>query len=271
MSTPGPHQYTDQTGRVIKIKTPARRIVSVVPSQTELLEALGLEEEVVGITKFCIHPERWFRSKQRIGGTKTLHVDHILELEPDLVIANKEENEKEQILELAGQIPVWISNVNSLKEAYDMILSVGELTATQPLAQNLVFEIKQQFNTLQRLREQRSVAYLIWNDPLMVAGGSTFIDKMLDLCGLENIFRNAQGRYPEVSHEELKGKAPDLIFLSSEPFPFGKKHAAKFETLFPDSRVMLVDGELFSWYGSRLKHAPVYLNGLLNSIEKEKI
>ena len=118
----------DQMHRKIHLpRFPLRRIISLVPSQTELLYDLGLEEEVVGITKFCVHPPEWFQSKARVGGTKTIHFEKIKALQPDLIIGNKEENEREQIEALAECFPVWMSDIATLEDALDMMLRVGAL------------------------------------------------------------------------------------------------------------------------------------------------
>src|SRR6185503_8492334 len=129
--------FTDQLGRTISLENPPRRIISLVPSQTELLHDLGLEEEVVGITKFCIHPTDWFRHKTRVGGTKDIRSDVILNLQPDLIIANKEENQSQQIEELSPHFPVWISDISTLSDALEMIRALGDLTDRSPQADSL--------------------------------------------------------------------------------------------------------------------------------------
>src|SRR5689334_18071707 len=120
--------FTDQIGRTISLNKTPRRIISLVPSQTELLYDLGLSDEVVGITKFCVHPEEWFRNKPRVGGTKQLNMDIIHHLQPDLVIANKEENVREQVEELASHYPVWVSDINNPDDAYWMMKELGSIT-----------------------------------------------------------------------------------------------------------------------------------------------
>lgn len=243
--------------------SPPRRIVSLVPSQTELLHALGLENEVVGITKFCVHPAAWFQQKKRVGGTKTVHLDNVAALSPDLIIANKEENVREQVEALAAQFPVWVSDVRDLSGALAMIEHVGVLTGKEAEAQALARKIARQFArhrpdaTLPRPR----AAYFIWRKPYMVAGGDTFIDAMLEEAGFENIFA-AEPRYPEVSPEKLAERSPDVLLLSSEPYPFQAKHLAEFREICPAAQAVVVDGELFSWYGSRLLSAPAYFRDL---------
>lgn len=252
-------------GRQIEVPVRPQRIVSLVPSQTELLYALGLEGEVIGITRFCIHPEHWFRSKTRVGGTKKLHLDKIRALAPDLIIANKEENRREEIEALAAEFPVWISDVKNLKEALAMIADVGRICGRQEKAASLCNNIVKAFETLRPVQSLR-VAYLIWEEPLMVVGGNTFINDLLQRWGLQNIYES-HGRYPATDLEELKSMDPDLLILSSEPFPFKEKHARHLQAMIPGVQAVVADGELFSWYGSRLLHTPDYLNHLAASLQ----
>ncbi len=259
--------FTDQTGHTIDLPHPPSKIISLVPSQTELLYDLGLREHVTGITKFCVHPNSWFRTKTRIGGTKQLNIPLIHSLQPELILGNKEENVKEQVEELARQHPVWISDVQTIEDAYDMIRSVGELTGRSSEAQKLLEEISGGFasliaNRLVKQSQPPQVCYLIWQDPYMTVGGDTFIHDMLKAAGLENMFAE-QLRYPVVSIEDLKERQPELLLLSSEPFPFRQKHADELMRLLPQTKVLLVDGEIFSWYGSRMVHAPPYFQQLL--------
>jgi ABC-type Fe3+-hydroxamate transport system substrate-binding protein len=263
-------QALDQLNRTIEFNFPPRRIISLVPSQSELLWHLGLQNELAGITKFCIHPDEMFRSVTRVGGTKELKFDVIQKLQPDLIIANKEENEQEQILELCANYPVWISDIYTLDDACQMMLSIGEITNRTKPASDLVRNIKQEHarfaDQMLKPKSQNTVAYLIWKNPYMVAGKNTFIDYMLKECGLKNIFTDEKSRYPEVTTQMLLDKKPDLIFLSSEPYPFKEKHIQELKVHLPESKIMLVDGEMFSWYGSRLRHAFAYFRKLLAGI-----
>ena len=256
---------TDQTGRTIFLETTPRRIISLVPSQTELLFDLGLDEHIVGITKFCIHPPEWFYTKARVGGTKKLHMDIIHQLQPDLIIANKEENVKEQVEECAKNYPVWVSDVNNLGDAYEMIEQIGLMTEKIEKAESLIGQIKKDFSQLPTNDSRLKTAYLIWNDPYMAVGGDTFIHSMLEAAGFENVFKD-QRRYPETTIEELKNKKLETLLLSSEPFPFKQKHIDQLQPLLPDTKIVLVDGEMFSWYGSHLQYAPAYFKELQKSI-----
>jgi ABC-type Fe3+-hydroxamate transport system substrate-binding protein len=256
---------TDMLGRIMDVPAQPRRIVSLVPSQTELLADLGLEEEVVGITKFCVHPEAWFRSKPRVGGTKQLSLEKVEALRADLIIANKEENERAQIERLAQVAPVWVSDIGTLPEALDMISRVGRLCCREAQAADIRSGIEAAFALFAKQgKEKRRVAYAIWRNPWMWAGAGTFIHDMMERCGWENVFGGTQ-RYPEMSLEDLKQLHPELILLSSEPYPFSEKHLPELAAAFPEAKLALVDGEMFSWYGSRLLKAPEYLARLLQS------
>lgn len=253
--------FTDGLGRQISILAPPRRIVSLVPSQTELLYHLGLADEVVGITKFCIHPQAWHQNKTRIGGTKNLNLQKIKALQPDLVIANKEENVQEQVEALGELFPVWVSDVNTLEDALEMIRSIGTITNKEDGAIEICRNIQKGFETLIKPHHQPTVVYLIWQEPYMTVGGDTFISNLLSHAGYTNLFQSGT-RYPSISIETLQSLQPDFLFLSSEPYPFSEKHVKSFESLLPQTKVLLVDGEMFSWYGSRLQNAPSYFAAL---------
>ncbi|MGX5818992.1 helical backbone metal receptor [Chitinophaga lutea] len=250
----------DQMGRALEFGSVPRRIVSVVPSQTELLYDLGAP--VVGITKFCVHPEAWFRSLPRVGGTKQLHFDRIAALEPDLIIANKEENERSQIEYLAERYPVWISDIHTLDDSIDMITALGHLLQRNHSATFIAQRISEGFDLLEPLSPPQPAAYLIWREPWMVAGGDTFINDMLRRCGFRNVFEDLP-RYPEINLARLAASGCRHVLLSSEPFPFAEKHIAEIREFLPDADIRLVDGEMFSWYGSRLLEAPGYFSQLL--------
>lgn len=253
--------FTDQLGQQITITFPPKRIISLVPSQTELLFDLGLDKEVIGLTKFCIHPIEKFAERTKVGGTKKLNIEKIRSMQPDLIIGNKEENQREQIEELMREFPVWMSDIYTLEDAKKTILEIGELVDRSPEAAYLNHLITAGFNDLQTLAVQnglnKKVAYLIWKDPYMLVGGDTFIDHILALNGLSNVVK--EKRYPEIDLNKLNGLKPDLVFLSSEPYPFKEKHMEEIKTAVPDAKVMIVDGEMFSWYGSRLVKSVQYL------------
>jgi ABC-type Fe3+-hydroxamate transport system substrate-binding protein len=238
-----------------------KRIVSLVPSQTELLYYLGLQEETAGITKFCIHPKTWRTSKTIVGGTKTLHLSAIKKLQPDLIIANKEENVKAQIEELAADCNVMVTDVNNTAEALQMIRDIGNITGKANEAERLATAIATAFKNIQQHASAIPAAYLIWNKPYMTVGGDTFISDMMTKAGLVNVFEH-QTRYPEISIADLQASGCRLVLLSSEPYPFKQQHVVELQQQLPGIKIVLTDGEMFSWYGSRMLLAAEYLQNV---------
>ncbi|WP_223649276.1 helical backbone metal receptor [Hymenobacter psoromatis] len=251
----------DQMGREVSFPYPPLRIVSLVPSQTELLFDLGLQKQLEGVTKFCIHPPNARHTASVIGGTKNFDFAKIKATRPDLIIGNKEENYQEGINQLALQYPVWMSNVADLPEALDMIRRIGDITSKSRIAESLASAIQQSFDKLLLPTPPLQAAYFIWRKPYMVAASGTFIDDMLRRAGFRNAFAHV-GRYPEVTSEQLAKASPAHIFLSSEPYPFGEKHVAEFQEICPTAKIQVVNGELFSWYGTRLLLSATYFQKL---------
>ena len=238
------------------------KIISLVPSITEALFDFGLnEKEIIGRTKFCIHPENAVQKIEIIGGTKNLNIAKIKSLNPDLIIANKEENVKEQIEELQKDFKVLVTNISNLEDNYYLLKTLGNLLEKQEIAQKFnlkIYEILAKFSDL----EKKKCAYLIWKNPYMTVGFDTFIHDILDKIGFQNIFKDHK-RYPEISVEDLK--SADYIFLSSEPFPFQQKHIDELQKELPDAKISLVDGEAFSWYGTRLAKCESYFQNLVEN------
>lgn len=258
-------QILDQTGQTVRLERNPVNIVSLVPSQTELLYDLKLGERVKGITKFCIHPKNWQNEKSIVGGTKNLNIRKILDLEPDLIIANKEENRKEQIEKLKEFCPVYVSDVRSIESALEMINDIGRLTDTQDLANKISVDIEVKLSHFKPLNDKKErVAYFIWKSPYMVVGTDNFINSLIEWAGWENVF-NSLERYPTVSIDELKSLKPDRILLSSEPYNFTEEDIPSFKEILPFSKVQIVDGERFSWYGSRMLQTPAYINAVKTS------
>jgi len=236
---------------------PARRIISLVPSQTELLYDLGLDSEVIGITKFCIHPEIWSHTKAIVGGTKNVKLDVVGSLKPDLIIANKEENTKGDVETLMKNYPVYVSDVGSIDSAYAMMTRIGELTGKDASA--IIGDIKSSFSSLTGFDIKRAL-YLIWRKPWMTVGKDTFISEMMKVAGFENIIDDT--RYPSLTDDQIKALKPEVVLLSSEPYPFKEEHIDEVKKMLPDAKVVLVDGEMFSWYGSRMMRMADYYKEL---------
>jgi len=240
--------FVDQMNRSVTVAERPKRIVSLVPSLTELLQYFSLDREVVGITKFCVHPKEWFDSKDRVGGTKNIKLTRIRELNPDLIIGNKEENTESDIEALSKEFPVWMTDVNSFDDALDMIKGLGTLLLKETLSDGMVDMLHKSYEKLGKIGKGKKVLYLIWDEPTYIAGTSTYIGSIIEKLGFVNDCQIE--RYPSIA--EVQHADPDYVFLSSEPFPFKSKHIEKYEKQFPNSQVILVDGEMFSWYGSRM-------------------
>lgn len=257
--------FVDQLKRSLELPSFPKRIVSLVPSQTELLVDLGLESSLVGITKFCVHPSYLRKQKSVVGGTKQVNFPKIKDLQPDIILCNKEENTKDIVSELEKIAPVHISDINTIKQCFELINMYGELFKVQVKAQQLIECIEKERDDFRlTFTEPRlKVAYFIWKNPYMVVGSDTFINEMLSEARFINVFQD-DIRYPEIELNHPKLLEADAIFLSSEPYPFKEEHIKEFENQFPKKQILIVDGELFSWYGSRLLKSYSYFSALHN-------
>lgn len=256
--------FFDQTGRKVLLPHfPPRHLISLVPSQTELLFDLGAGQRIAAITEYCIHPAKECTSKPRIGGPKSVDFAKIKAIRPDLIIANTEENDRKQIEQLAHHYPVWCSDIVNLGQALEMIRGVGALTGTAEKAEQIAAEITASLTPPPHVIA--SCAYLIWDNPLMVAGDDTFINEMLGYLGVRNLFADRK-RYPAISEDDIHKANPDLLLLSSEPYPFNESSIPHCQQRFPKQRIITVDGEIFSWYGSRLLQAAPYFTKLRRQI-----
>ncbi|MFV8333748.1 ABC transporter substrate-binding protein [Flavobacterium sp. GSP14] len=255
----------DQIGTSHSFETSPKRIVSLVPSQTELLYDLGLEDRIVGITKFCVHPYHFKSVKKIVGGTKKVHFEKIRLLQPDIIICNKEENTLEIVKELQKICPVWVTNIITIEDNFKMITDFGQLfncrTESQKWNDKLAFAWSDFKNFIKDMPVKK-VAYFIWKNPFMVAGSDTFINELLKLNHFQNIYEN-KGRYPEIELKKIRLEGdPDLVLLSSEPFPFKEGDAFEIGRFTHHAKTVFVDGEMFSWHGSRLLKAFDYFKKL---------
>lgn len=253
-------------GRKVEIPEKPMRVVSLVPSQTELLYYLGLGDKIVGQTVFCVHPEDQFKTAVKIGGTKKVKYDKIDELEPDLIICNKEENTEEIVDTLARKYPVWVSDIKTIEDACKMIEQIGHIFNIKESANQLSKSIQTSF-TKSKIYRRFTCLYLIWRKPYMSVGNDTFIHHLLERAGFYNVLRHCT-RYPELEEEAIMALNPELVFLSDEPYPFAEKHIKEIQDLLPNAKIVLVNGELFSWYGNRLLNSQSYFNELQRRIHK---
>lgn len=260
--------FVDQIGRKITLKNNKQRIVSLVPSQTELLIDLGLENELVGVTKFCIHPKDLKKSKTIVGGTKNIHIDKIKELKPTIILCNKEENTQEIVEACEKTCPVHVSDIYNIEESLELIEMYGKLFNCEEKASEIKNTISSELIDFQHFIKEKptlNIAYFIWRNPWMVAGNDTFINSLLKINKLNNVYENLD-RYPEVTLDKNTFSTTDLLLLSSEPYPFQEKHIEELKKITGNKNIILVDGEFFSWYGSRLQHAFDYFKKLRKTI-----
>lgn len=258
--------YQDQIGNVLELKKTPLRIVSLVPSQTELLVDLGLETSIVGITKFCIHPSSLRKEKTIVGGTKNINIEKIKALQPDIILCNKEENTKEIVEACLKIAPTHVSDIFTIDDVIELINQYGEIFDCVSKSSELLSDLTNKLTDFQQFikgTKTIKVAYFIWKNPWMVAGNTTFINHILELNNFENVFGDKE-RYPEVDITKLS--SIDTILLSSEPYPFQEKHILELQNSLAKTKIVLVDGEMFSWYGSRLLKAFEYFKTLRNSI-----
>lgn len=253
-------QLKDQMGRLLTFEQPPKRIVSLVPSLSELIWDMNLNTELIGVTKFCVHPDSLRKEKVIVGGTKNVKVDRLITLNPDLVIANQEENTREEIESISKLFPTYISDIKNIEDTLKLVEDVGIICDRKQEARDLTIKIN---NSLpHNIQKKRSAIYLIWNDPYMSVGGDTFISHMMKRLGFENCLKS-KVRYPLLTEEDILSISPDELLLSSEPYPFKETHLKTIQEQFPKVKVRLVDGEAFSWYGSRIYKVNEYLNSLL--------
>nr|WP_320118253.1 helical backbone metal receptor [uncultured Marinifilum sp.] len=261
-------KISDDLGREVSIPFPPKRIISTVPSTTEFLFDLGLENKIISRTRFCRYPQEKIKQLPNIGGPKNLYLDKIEMLNPDLILANEEENDKAQIEFLMDKYPVYVSKIRNLDNALNNIINTGKITNTNAKAFEIAHSIKANFSKIQKKKRKIKSLYLIWKDPYISVSKNTFINSMLDICGFENLINNSEKRYPSISKEEIQALDPELILLSSEPFPFESIHKEQLQQIVPNAQIELVDGEMFAWYESHLLKASSYFTKIITQFRK---
>ncbi|MFI1743551.1 ABC transporter substrate-binding protein [Thalassobellus sediminis] len=263
----------DQLNRTIHLKETPKRIISLVPSQTELLCDLGLKSTLVGVTKFCVHPQDIKTDVTVVGGTKQIDLEKIKSLSPDIILCNKEENTKAIVEACELVCQVHVSDIFTIEDSSELIKQYGDIFDRLKEAEEIIARINKEIDDFKCFIKDQPIlktAYFIWKEPFMVAGSNTFIDYLLKLNHLENAYEDTE-RYPEINIEELSiNKTVQVVLLSSEPFPFKEKHKKVFQENFPNAQIVLADGEMFSWYGSRLLKAFKYFKQLRLNLLKNQ-
>ena len=256
--------FTDHLKREMTVPKNPQRIISICPAITETLHALGVGSSVVGRTKYCIFPKQEVNQIAVVGGTKDPNPETVRTLSPDLILAEKEENTKEAVAVLEQVAPVAVLEVQTVEDSYRLIEDLGRLTGREEAAEKLVNEIQLAWQQMPRLHNKRAL-YMMWRKPYMVVGDTTYIQSVMEHLGLENAAKHLEGRYPAVTPELLQELKPDVVLLSSEPFPFSEKHQRELEDILPGTPSFLVDGEMF-WYGSKMKDASPYFALLVDQL-----
>ena len=233
------------------------RIVSLCPSLTELVFDLGHGDELVGRTKFCVHPADKVGAVEKVGGTKNPKIDRIIELAPDLVLLNEEENRREdaEALRAAG-VQCHVSFPHTALDTAQMVRSIAAAIDAKAQGERIARDIEARHDRVVKSaadREPVSYAYLIWREPWMTVNADTFVSALLGDVGGRNAFASAAERYPAITPEDLTSASPDMVLLSTEPFPFQPTHADELARLtgIERDRFEIVDGEMLSWHGSR--------------------
>jgi iron complex transport system substrate-binding protein len=247
------------------------RIVSLCPSLTELVFALGRGDELVGVTQFCVHPAAGVARIEKVGGTKTPDVERIVALEPDVVLLNAEENRREDADALvAAGVDCHVSMPRDTHETAAMVRSIGARLDRSQVAEDIARDIEQRTENVRKTardRERVTFAYLVWRKPWMTVNGDTFASALLTQAGGRNVFAAKSERYPEITLDELKNAAPRVVFLCTEPFPFQAKHVDELArgTGVAPERFVIADGEYLSWHGSRTPDGIDYAARLIDA------
>lgn len=227
-----------------------RRIVSLVPSLSETVCDLGLRDELIACTKFCIEPKDLHRSCTLVGGTKDFDVAQILSLNPTHILCNQEENPKAPVEELMKHVPTSVTFPKSPKDVPAMLRDIGDFLAARDPFERAARELEGAMQALQLLPRQRFL-YFIWRQPYMIAGRDTYISRFLEQWGWENAAPKDE-RYPSLEPNEITAAKADLILFSSEPFPFRKRDADRLRTEIADCPpIYRIDGQMLSWFGTR--------------------
>ena len=264
--------YTDGLYREVEVKRTPKRIVSLVPSLTETLFTFGADDSVSAVTSFCIEPPTALESKSTVGGTKTVDIDAIKELNPDLILANAEENREEDIRQLVrGGFKVFVTFPRTVSAAIVMMRQIAEMTGTVDRAEPILQEAQDtltEVSALSRTRPRPRVFCPIWRRPWMSVGADTYIHDFITVAGGRNLFADRHDRYPRVELDEVARRIPEVILLPNEPYNFREEHKADFADrahvpAVRDERIHIVDGKTLCWYGPRISEGLKYINALL--------
>jgi ABC-type Fe3+-hydroxamate transport system substrate-binding protein len=251
------------------------RIISLCPSLTELVFDLGLGDSLVGRTKFCVHPAPQVEAIEKVGGTKNPKIARIVELAPDIVLMNEEENRIEDAEALrATGINCHTSMPRTIAETAAMVRSISIALGRSQQGDVIARDIETRgADVATRAHEPIRYAYLIWREPWMTVNNDTFVHALLANAGGVNVFGTMPDRYPIVTLEQIRDTSPDVVLLSTEPFPFAERHIEELagKTGIPRERIVVVDGELLSWHGSRTPRGIVYGGDVMDNARAVRV
>lgn len=261
-------EVVDDAGRSVVLQQPAHRIVSLVPSLTETLFALGCGAALVGVTRYCTEPVGAVEGLERVGGTKNPDCERIRALQPDLVVVNAEENRREDFdtMEHAG-LTVFVSFSHRASDVAGLMQTLGRLTQSEGAAQQLADQVSRALDELERSLDTRRARVFcpIWKNPWMSFNHETYADDMLRLAGGDNVCGDRSQRYCTVTLEEIAAADPEVILLPNEPYVFAQKDLPSLAPLsmtraHRSAQVHFIDGKALSWYGPRTAAALLYLH-----------
>jgi ABC-type Fe3+-hydroxamate transport system substrate-binding protein len=264
--------FTDAIQRPIEVAQPPRRVISLVPSITEALFAFGLGDAVVGVTQFCVEPRSGVATKEKVGGTKTLNLAKVRDLEPELIIANAEENRQEDVRQLiAGGMKVFVTFPRTVAEAIEMMRQIAAMTGSTDVAAPIIQESEEALAEARAANEKRRrlrVFAPIWRSPWMTVGPGTYTHDVVSLCGGLNIFAHRHERYPRTELSEIARRDPQVILLPDEPYRFAPKHLPEltqydYISAVRDQRIYLLEGKHLCWYGPRMAGSLRFIQRLL--------
>lgn len=264
--------FRDDIGNIIEITETPLKIVSLCPSITETLCDMGLHKFLVGRTDFCTpvlqpldsNTQKYSEEIPTVGGTKNVNVDFVKTLTPDIIFASKEENDKHTIEILSKEHKCFVFEINSIDDSIKMIKTIGEIFINKCDVNELIHTIEQSFLQLPKLNRVHNALYLVWKDPYIAAGKNTYIDSLLSFVGFSNSIQNEK----YITLNNLNNLECDIIFLPSEPYKFTEEDKLVIQKMRSDAKILLVDGEMFCWYGSHMVKSALYLKNLVNKINE---
>lgn len=264
----------DADGVTHRLDESPRRIVSLVPSLTESVIALGGADRLVGVTEWCIHPEEVVKSIPKVRGTKNPYIKKILELQPDLVLANREENRRRHVVELRRHVPVFLTYPRSVFDALKTVRDLGVILDASERAGEILEMCEFLLDGIHRTTNPYyHTACLIWRDPWMAVGPDTYVHDLLGHFGFVNVYREEDGRYPETTLEDLAERGPEIVLLPSEPYEFAEGDREQVQTVVwskvPGCRAVLVDGGYLTGWGTRTLAALRYLTELRGHLNQQ--